>query len=389
MSHHHDTGRIQVLIAPASPIESAFEAMRRADIVEGFAEAIGASSVAGCRYDSIARQIERDKPELVLLVGSCLSDRCDYAGVRKACDRHHARLAFWLQNDPFEFDARVKIDSLADHIFSNDRWAAEFYPRTVTWHLPPAASPRRFAQPAPHSALEKSIDVYFCSAAYANRQQLVTDLAPALRRYRTEIHGPGWNAVKQPFCREQEVDTAGLPTAYAATRVALNIGRQGSPANDRYQIDPSTPAPRTFEAAMSGCCQIFFADSLEVLEYFDLGTEILLFDDVEDFRDQLTVVLADDQQARSIGAAARRRAWRNTPMPTGRGPWSSVWGSRCNCPLAVAGTSRPDGFGDSSSAPKNTRHRYTVVGLDRLPTRRRCPRPCPPRFLRSMADHRA
>ena len=155
---------------------------------------------------------------------------------------------------------------------------------------------------------------------------MVSDLAPTLRQFRTEICGPGWDAAKLPFCRDEEVDTAGLTEAYASARVVLNVGRQGSPANDRYQLDPSTPAARTFEAAMAGCCQLYFADSLEVLDYFDLGTEILLFDDADDFRGQLTAILSDGERQRSIGAAAQRRALAEHTYAHRRGPWWNASG---------------------------------------------------------------
>ena len=59
---------------------------------------------------------------------------------------------------------------------------------------------------------------------------------------------------------------------------------------------------------MAGSCQLLFADSLEVLDYFDVGREILLFDGPSDFSAQLDRLLADGELACSIGAAARRRA---------------------------------------------------------------------------------
>jgi spore maturation protein CgeB len=310
MSHAADDGRVQVLVAPASPEDRQHEVARRSDIVEGFAEVLGASAVAGCRYESTARQIRHDKPELVLLVGSCVSDRCDYAGLRKTCDQCDARLAVWMHYDPYEFDAHVKVASLADFIFSNDRWAAMHYLRSAVWHLPLAASPRRFGQIALRPWADRTRDVYFSGTGYPNRQQMLADLAPTLQRCRTEICGSGWNAERLPFCRNQDAEPADLLSAYAGARIVLNMGRNLSPANDRFQLDPSTPGVRTFEAAMAGSCQMIFADSLEVMDYFEVGKEILLFNNADDFRAQLQSLLADGDRACSLGAAARRRAMR-------------------------------------------------------------------------------
>ena len=123
--------------------------------------------------------------------------------------------------------------------------------------------------------------------------------------------GNGWNAERLSFCRNQYVAPADLPAAYAEARIVLNVGRSLSVANDRFQLDPSTPGPRTFEAAMAGGCQMIFADSLEVMDYFEVGKEILLFNDAEDFRAQLESLLADPDRACAIGAAARQRAVRD------------------------------------------------------------------------------
>ncbi len=311
MSHLADPPQVRILVAPAQPQDTGHDALRRADIVQGLGEVVGGAAVTTCRYESAARQIRRDRPELVLLVGSCLSDRADYGAVRRACDDVEARLAFWAFEDPFEFDAHVKISGLADFLFSVDRWAAEHYSRERVWHLPPAANPRRFGQPMPVAWANRTRDVFFCGQGYANRLQLLADLSPTLAHCRAEIFGSGWDLKAVPNARNAELEPNDISAAYASSRVVLNIGRAASTANARYQLDPSTPGARTFEAAMAGSCQLLFADSLEVLDYFELGSEILLFDSPADFRVQLERLLADGELAQSIGAAARRRALRD------------------------------------------------------------------------------
>lgn len=311
MNHLADPPRVRVLVAPAQPQDSGHDAPRRADIAQGLAEVLGGAAVTTCRYESAARQVRHDRPELVLLVGSCLSDRAEYGAVRRACDEVDARLAFWALEDPFEFDAHVKFSGLADFVFSVDRWAAEHYSRERVWHLPPAANPRRFGQPLPLAWASRARDVFFCGRGHTNRRQLLADLSPTLAHCRAEIFGSEWDTPAVPQARNVELAASDLPEAYASSRVVLNIGRGASAANARYLLDPSTPGARTFEAAMAGSCQLLFADSLEVLDYFELGSEILLFDGPADFRVQLERLLADGELAQSIGAAARRRALRD------------------------------------------------------------------------------
>jgi len=78
-------------------------------------------------------------------------------------------------------------------------------------------------------------------------------------------------------------------------------------ANDRYKLDPSTPGPRTFEAAMAGSAQIYFVESLEVEEYYADGKEILLVDDVKDLKQILVNYLDAPQDILAIGKAAQAR----------------------------------------------------------------------------------
>jgi len=311
MTHALAEGKIRVLVCGASPDGANHNANLRGDVAEGFAEVLGASAVAACRYEAAARQIRRDRPEVALVFGSCLPDRCEYAGIRKACDASHSQLVFWLHDDPYEFDSYVKAAAIADTVFSNDRWAAAHYPRENVFHLPLGANPRRFANVPLVRWEDRVRDVFFCGVGFPNRRQLLEDLSGTLARCKTEVFGTDWPVERLAFCRNERLDSAQLSLAYASSRVVLNMGRSVSLANNRYQLDASTPGPRTFEASMAGCCQLLFADSLEVLDYFDLGQEILLFNDTEDFRAQLAELLADGARTCGIGAAARRRALRD------------------------------------------------------------------------------
>jgi spore maturation protein CgeB len=310
MNHTSSRDLIRVLVAGASPDALNQNAILRSDVAEGFADVLGGTSVVHCRYETAPRRIRRDRPELVVVFGSVLPDCSNFAAMRRACDEVGARLAFWLHDDPYEFDACVKVVGLADFVFSNDRWSALHYPRKPAVHLPLAASARRFGQIAPWPWREKARDVFFCGVGFRNRQQLLADLQPTLTALRTEIYGDGWDTHVLPFCRNERLSADQLSTHYASSRIILNLGRHLSLANERCQLSASTPGPRTFEAAMAGCCQLMFVDSLEIENYFDFGREILLFDDPSEFRRQVESLLNDLSRGEAIGAAARRRCLR-------------------------------------------------------------------------------
>jgi spore maturation protein CgeB len=97
---------------------------------------------------------------------------CDYTGLRSYCSSSSAALAFWLHDDPYEFDFNYKVYQYADFIFSNDKWAAVHIDRPNVFHLPLAADPKVHFRPI-NSNMDR--DVFFCGVAFPNRQQLLGD----------------------------------------------------------------------------------------------------------------------------------------------------------------------------------------------------------------------
>jgi spore maturation protein CgeB len=282
----------------------------RRHVVRGFEEILGPRQVVHVPLEVAQTRIRISRPALVLVFGSCLPDQCEYSGLRRACDQIGSSLAFWLHDDPYEFDANAKIVSLADYIFSNDRWAAEHYHRNNVCHVPLAACRLVHQTVAADRDGVQRTDVFFCGVAYESRVRLLTDLRPVLDRVHTEIYGEGWNSEQLRFCQNVRLPFDELPKRYAASAVVLNMGRDFHYANRKYHLAPSTPGPRTFEAAMAGACQMIFADSLEVLDYFQVGEEILLFNEPAEFERLLMQMIEQPQARARIGAAARSRCLR-------------------------------------------------------------------------------
>src|SRR5437588_3720089 len=133
---------VDVLITGGAPDRVNRNAGLRELVAEGFAEFLGDHRVLNVPPEAAGPRIKISRPRLVLVFGSCLPDQCEFSGLRRACDDVGCPLAFWLHDDPYEFDAAAKVVRIADHIFTNDRWAAEHYHRENVWHLPLAASAR-------------------------------------------------------------------------------------------------------------------------------------------------------------------------------------------------------------------------------------------------------
>jgi len=256
-------------------------------------------------FERLEETIRLEQPELVFLMASCLPAEAHYGRLRHACDKTGSRLAFWLLDDPYEFDANIKASAVADAIFVSDLWSSWHYiaPCPVV-HLPMAASPEAHFRPVTRRG---GPAVFFCGVSFDNRTRLLRDLKPLLETRHTVVLGGGWDTGMLPFARNLRVGNETLPLYYNASDLVLNVGRRLNLANRNVGLAPSTPGPRTFEAAMGGAAQAFFVEGLEIEDYYEPGKEVLLFDTVGDFAAILERIADEPDFSLSVGRAAQAR----------------------------------------------------------------------------------
>lgn len=298
----------RVLVTGASPDRFNRNAVMRRYVSEGFGEVVGSDNVWEVGLESAARLIKTVHPDITVCFGSCMPDDADYGGLRKACDDQNSKLVFWLHDDPYEFDFNYKVTPVADYIFSNDKWAVAHYDHPNVYHLPMASSLTSHFRPI---TAKKEIDVFFCGVAFANRMLLISDLQGVLNKLNTVVLGDQWPTGEFAFARNRRIGNSELADHYARATITLNIGRNFSYANDRFQLSASTPGPRTFEAGMAGTVQLFFVESLEIEEYYMPDKEIFLFDAVADFEKIATMLLEQPEYASQVAAAAQQRTMRD------------------------------------------------------------------------------
>ncbi|PWT99081.1 MAG: hypothetical protein C5B51_27905 [Terriglobia bacterium] len=300
------TQPIKVLVVGASPDALNINTEQRGFLARGFGDLLPPDCVKNTSLELGPQTAMDFSPNLILVFGSCCPDQCEYVPLRRAAESVGAHLAFWLHDDPYEFDYGFKVVEFADTIFTNDRWALEHYRAGRVFHLPMAACPHTHYCDL-ETFPEKSFDIFFAGAAFENRINMIRDLLPTLRRYRTCIRGSGWPD-ELPIAQNRWIANRDLPKFFAQSRVVLNLGRDFDLGNERYRLPATTPGPRTFEAAMAGCVQLYFLTGLEIEEYFTPGEEILLFDHASDVSELVACMVGDPERARRIAAASQKRA---------------------------------------------------------------------------------
>ena len=299
--------KIKVLVCSASPDQVNNNSVLRGYVGRGFSELLPEGQVITCSLDYAVEAARRHHPELIVVFGSCMPASCDYTGLKTYCSRSGAALVFWLHDDPYEFDFNYKIYQYADFIFSNDKWATVHINRPNVFHLPLAADPQTHFRSL-RSEMER--DVFFCGVGFQNRQQLLIDCAESLIPFRVEVLGAEWPEALN-FCHNTRVSNEKLPNFYSNSLVTLNIGRRFNLANTKYQLDATTPGPRTFEAAMAGGVQCAYLEGLELADYFKFGEEILVFDSPSELCTLIDELRSDPLRRNQIAEKSQARAIRD------------------------------------------------------------------------------
>jgi len=293
----------RILLVGASPDKCNRNSAMRNYVAEGIIAVLGRDSLLQSSLEQAPMLIELAKPQMVLVFGSCMPADTDYLQLYWASKKCESCLAFWLHDDPYEFDYRYKIMAYADYIFTNDRWSCLHYEHERTYHLPMAASPTAHLRPWVEP---KTTDLFFCGVAFPNRVKLIRDIQQLLSQYSVDIIGAEW-PTELTYCINRRIDNVELSNRYAQSLLTLNLGRTFNYANEQYCLSASTPGPRTFEAAMAGACQLFFVDGLEIVDYFVPNQEILLFDSVSELSAAMKRLKAEPDIAKNIGQAAQAR----------------------------------------------------------------------------------
>lgn len=153
-------------------------------------------------------------------------------------------------------------------------------------------------------AVQRRDEVVFVGSKYPNRVDLLSGLVKAgipVRAYgRQWSHHPfdrlrTWELSRPDIPAERDVPLAEAYQIQAAAAAAVNIhGLQ------------SGLSMRTFEVPGMGGLQL--VDRPDVAEFYDIGTETLVFSSLEELQEQSEKALADRGWAKRIREAGRRRS---------------------------------------------------------------------------------
>jgi spore maturation protein CgeB len=278
----------------------------RQRIAHGFAE-LGLSSQA-CAVEAVPALLQRQAVDLLLITGSIADPSVDLEWLVRQARQRSCGVAFWLHDDPYEFDLHWRLAELHCPVFSNEPNCLPYYPPACQARaLALAASPLDDLPPGEPPA-EPEVDLAFCGVAFPQRIAMLRQLADA--GFRLACWGEGWPEDLAGSVNLR-LGPMGLRQLYRRCRFVLNLGRDIAIANRRHQIAASMPGPRTFEAALVGAVQLYLGQSPRIRAFYGPAQGVLPAGSVEEVAGLLQRAGREPQWWRQLGQTAARHTRRH------------------------------------------------------------------------------
>ena len=236
----------------------------RQRIAHGFNE-LGHLSI-DAPIDELPQLLQLKCFDFLLITGSIADSGVDLADVVRLAQSRNIVVAFWLHDDPYEFDMHWRLESLGCTVFSNEPNCIPYYPQGCRARsLALAASPLDDLQLPICIDPQPKFDLAFCGVAFPQRIAILRQLADA--GFSIACWGDGWpdDLACAVNCR---LGPVGLRQLYSQCCFVLNLGREVQIANQNKQIASSTPGPRTFEAGLMGSIQLYLGQSPKIANYY-------------------------------------------------------------------------------------------------------------------------
>ena len=161
----------------------------RQRIAHGFNE-LGHLSI-DAPIDELPQLLQLRCFDFLLITGSIADLSVDLVEVVRQAQSKNIAVAFWLHDDPYEFDMHWRLESLGCTVFSNEPNCIPYYPQGCRARsLALAASPLDDLQLPICIDPQPKFDLAFCGVAFPQRIAILRQLADA--GFSIACWGDGW-----------------------------------------------------------------------------------------------------------------------------------------------------------------------------------------------------
>ena len=259
--------------------------------------------------EELPQLLELRSFDFLLITGSIADLSVDLVEVVRQAQSKNIAVAFWLHDDPYEFDMHWRLDSLGCTVFSNESNCIPYYPKGCrAKSLALAASPLDDLRFPISIDPQPKFDLAFCGVAFPQRIAIIRQLADA--GFSIACWGDGWpdDLACAVNCR---LGPAGLRQLYSQCCFVLNLGREVQIANQNKQIASSTPGPRTFEAGLMGSIQLYLGQSPKITNYYTPLDGVITVRRVDEISSLIKKAREQQEWRQALSTAAIRRTRRD------------------------------------------------------------------------------
>ncbi|NQU17748.1 MAG: glycosyltransferase [Candidatus Saganbacteria bacterium] len=261
------------------------------------------------------------QPDLLLHIVGRIPER-----VLKAIKKTKVKTAIWYLDDPQEIATTSKDGLLYDSVYTVE-------PNCVAAHKKAEFLPLGCFTPIfkPTQVEDKyKSDICFVGVPFPRRVEFFDGLADYLKDYNVKIIGGGPNVgssddpwlwkrklkrldVLDKFITDEIVFPEEAAKYYNGAKININIHRH--PQDSRFshgnpeKIMPAGVSGRTF--AIAGCGGFQLIDNLRsnLGKQFDVGAEIVSFENIDDFKKKVKYYLEHEEERKKIAEAGQKRAY--------------------------------------------------------------------------------
>ncbi|MBC8506776.1 MAG: glycosyltransferase [Chloroflexi bacterium] len=208
----------------------------------------------------------------------------------------------WWINDPFQYRRSLDRADLYDAIFTNAKGCVDKYKSegivNVFW-LPTAADPQSHYPVDSDSRYD--CDICFVGDWSQEREKWCAYLA---EKYAVLVVGPWGKKVNKKTLQfrliDKFFDASLMRAVYSSARIVFNLHTWRNTSNTGTN-------PRLFEAAACGVVQLV-DNKDEIPDLFEIGQELLVFDEKNDLYSQIDTVLANPEVESRMRKSSREAA---------------------------------------------------------------------------------
>ena len=162
----------------------------------------------------------------------------------------------------------------------------------------------------PYREIGDRSEVTFVGAAYENRKEVMTAIRDSGHKVR--VYGRDWSHDLRDRARTWNRPRPNLPASRDVSRADAYGVMQGSLANINVHHNQDGFTMRTFEIPGVGGLQLI--DRPDVLQHYEPGTEVLVYDGMDDLVETLDRVRRDTAWVNSIREAGKKRTFAEHTM---------------------------------------------------------------------------